>query len=487
MDTQYRLASLANEVQTVGVRGESMQAKLAELITAHDLSPNEIRRIAEMANRGTQEALFKVAVDKRFKFDLIDPAPLVKQAEKAAAESRFTGEGLAKTAALVAEAGGDPFAPLPPSRAATETLSLYNEPLCSKYAHDLRMTDVGKMIHKLETEHADYAAAKTAAKEEQSTSLGKANNAFDRAVQSASDLLTTGGIGLPNLYYAMQAAISGSKVPSEVVKSTDNFMLLVIDELLKRGVSKVRMGFKYRGDMAAIEKLSPEDLLALCKRACGKPYEGSITMETQKSAAVYIQHVQRNGSTKVPTGHPYEEAAKFMGLRPSVADDGVPSNYLDDKYNSNTPKGKPVAMNGDSEFIIAVKDLVGEQDRLVKIHSADEFIGLQLLQIQKTLAGLREARDESNAKFAGEVEASKEAWASLVAAGARALGGAVKSIPGAIKSIPGAIKGMSTGEKINAGVGVATVGAGMLPFVMKTQDAKVQERMSKQPSAPATP
>ncbi len=470
MDPSYRLEGLAAQVQDVGVQGGDMQQKLAELVDQHDLSGNEICRVAEMANRGTQVQLMKVAEDKRFIFKLIDPKPLVERAEKAARDSRFIGEGLAKTAALVEEAGGDPFAPLPAPSATAKTLSIYAEPLTDKYAHDLSMREFGEILHKLNQEHANFQLALSAAEAEKSAAYSKANDAFDRVVQSAADMTMSGAVPLPAMYYAMMAAISGSTVPAHVVKSTDQFFLLVIDELLKRGISKARMGFKWQGDLEAIDKLSAEDLLALCKRACGRPYEGDITMETQKSAQVYLQTINYVNPS-LAKNHPYEEAAKFLGVRPSIADHGLPSFMLDDKYNGNTPKGKPVVMNGDSEFIIAVKDLVGEQQRLTKLHNASEYLGLKLKEIEGAVDAVSKSRDEAQTKFAEADAAEKAAWVGPALAGARALGGKVMSTLASPKG--------------QAAIGLGTMGAAVAPLAIPSADTRAQQKMLKQQPQPA--
>lgn len=470
MDSQFRLEGLAAEVQNVGVQGGDMQQKMAELIEQHDLSGNEIRRIAEMANRGTQMQLMKVAVDKRFVFKLVDPAPLVERAEKAARDSRFVGSGLAKTAAVINEAGGDPFAPLPAPAATPQTLSIYAEPLTDKYAHDLSMREFNEILFKLNKEHEDFTLSKSAGLAEKAAAFSKANDAFDRVVQSAADMTMSGAVTLPSMYYAMMAAISGSTVPANVVNTTDKFFLLVIDELLKRGISKARMGFKWQGDLAAIDKLSAEDLLALCKRSCGVPYEGEITMASQKTAQVYLQTIDYVNPNIPKNQMPYEEAAKFLGVRPSIVEDGLPSFMLDDKYNGNTPKGKPVVMNGDSEFIIAVKDLVGEQQRIMKLHNADEYLGLMLKQIQQAITGVSKARDEAAAKFAAMEAEEKKAFLAPALAGARALAGKAM--------------GALTSPKGQAAIGLGTMGAALAPMVVPSADTRAQQKMMKQQAQP---
>lgn len=465
MDQSYRLEGLAAQVQNVGVQGGDMQQKLAELVDQHDLSGNEIRRIAEMANRGTQVQLMKTAEEKRFIFKLIDPAPLVELAEKAAKDSRFITGGLAKTAMLISEAGGDPFAPLPAPSATSKTLSIYAEPLSDKYAHDLSMREFGELLHKLQAQHSTYTLSKSAALQEKSAAYAAAGSAFDRVVQSAADMTMSGAVPLPAMYYAMMAAISGSTVPAHVVKSTDQFFLLVIDELLKRGISKARMGFKWQGDIEAINKLSAEDLLALCKRACGRPYEGDITMETQKSAQVYLQTVNYV-NPNLAKNQPYEEAAKFLNVRPSIVDHAVPSFMLDDKYNGNTPKGKPVVMNGDSEFIIAVKDLVGEQQRLVKLHNSDEYLGLKIKEIEHAISDISKSRDEVQTKFAVAEAAEKAAFLAPAIAGARALAGKAM--------------GALTSPKGQAALGLGTMAAAAAPIVVPSADTRAQQKMMKQ-------
>jgi hypothetical protein len=413
-----RLERLANEVLTHGLSGKPMRAKLAEIIDREDLTPNEIRRISERANRDLQSELFKVAEDKRFKYELIDPATLVSDARKHAAASLRRTADEAKIAAAIDEAGGDPFAAPDLHSDHLNRLSLLREPRDPHLTADLEFAGIRAKLAELERIRQDYEVLKTSARATEIESLDSAEQHAQRAADRAADMMLGSGIKLPDLYMALKAAVSGAGADEATRKSVDPLMLLILSKLKARGIPNAQMGFRFRGCPCELEALDSADLLALCKRTAGESVmparEGDITVETQKRAQMYLKVVQ-DAQEKVP-GHPYEEADRFLGTRPSVAEAGLAPVYMDDANTNNIPARGIKVVDGDNEFVIAIRDLMGDQTRLVRSHSAWEYLGLKLKQIEEAMRQLQGAADR--AKTANPIAAA----APIAARGLLALG-----------------------------------------------------------------
>src|ERR1019366_7043048 len=129
MTTKDRLQQLANQVKSAGLEDKSMQKKLAQIVSDNDLTTHEIQRIAEMANRDVQLALYKTSSDKRFKFELANPEPLKVSARKEAGVFAAHTE-TSKTASALSSVGENPFSV--PYRE-PKKFSIYDQPMEEKY------------------------------------------------------------------------------------------------------------------------------------------------------------------------------------------------------------------------------------------------------------------------------------------------------------------------------------------------------------------
>lgn len=433
MSHKARLQPYIDEVKAAGLRGESMQDKLASIVSANDFTPHEIRRIAEDANRGVHIALTKNAhaqkKDARLRFELADPEKLIGEARKSAEASHYR-EGSSKLAAIE-EAGGDPFAA--PDLGGDVKLSIYDHPLDPAMAYALEEAKTREMLQQLDKTHAEVQAVFNEAKVAGISATTEASDAHDRIIQSAIDMVMS-GVTLPSLYRAIMATVSGSHVAPGNEGDLRTLLRLVIEGLKSRGVPNHRMGFRYAADRNAIDGLSTDDLISMCEKAVAYD-RGDLdarNMPLTKAAQYYMQ-MQPDYSKMRETGkQPFEDAASWMENRPSQQDHKLPQSYLDERNTGNTPGGKARVVNGDSSFTIAVKDLVGARDRLLKTHNAQEYLGLKLKEIAEAAGQLKRAQHIAAKQF----EQSKEAILPALMAGGRALMAAAPAIAGIAGSLP---------------------------------------------------
>jgi hypothetical protein len=454
---QKRLEGFADEVKQAGMSGASMQDKVAEIVGREDLSENEVRRIVEMSNRDVQLGLYKQAEDKRFVFDLAHPGDAVKHARANAEAS--TIQQSSKVAAIE-EAGGDPFAPLDTD--APAKFSLYEARVGSDLIHEKEAAETREMTLKLAHIHDELKAVLHAGKQADMRSIKIAQESHDDAVQAAVDLLSS-GIKLPDLYIALRAAVSGGEYNTpETVKATDDLASLILSGLKQRGIPNHRLGFAFKGDLDELDGMSQDAILALAKRAAGLPEKGllagDICMQTCKEAQRFM--LSRPKPQKpAENSHPFEDAAEWLNIRPSQKDHPVPAATLDAAVVSHDPNGKVRAVNGDSEFVIAVKNLVGEQKRLGRSHAAQEYLGLKIKQIEDAIGKLQGAQKVADAEFEqtmAEAEEAKEAFLPallaagraalpMLARGAAAVGRGAKAVGGAALRNPGTTLDVASG------------------------------------------
>ena len=405
MSYRLRLEKFADQVKDAGLRGESMQAKLASIVGDNDLTAHEIRRIAEMANRNVQLGLYKTAQDKRFKFALCDAEPLVQEARKAASTSfSQIGEDDAKLAAAIEEAGGDPFAA--PIQSHAERLSLFHQPLDEKLAHSLEEAETRTLLLQLDQNRTEMAELIKEAGAARVELYDNAAQAHKKAVQAAVDLVAS-GVTFPSMYEAIYASVSGGTAGVDPVKHADEMGMLILQGLKERGVPNHKLGFRYPADLGAIDKLSAGALLAMAKQCLGYPVEGpELCLESQKQAQRYLESIPKS-LRKSDDQHPFQDADDWLDSRPSIAQHKIPQSYLDDVDNL---KGKkPIVVDGDAEFVIGIRDLMGARDRLMKIHAAQEYLGLKVKQIEHSMRQLKTAQELSSQEAAARIEAAEEA------------------------------------------------------------------------------
>lgn len=483
MSQRHRLHKLAEALIDTGVSGGDMQSKLAELVQQHDLSGPEISRIVEKANRDVQLALYKTAEDKRFAFKLAQAGPAIKMAQDLAQQSFRGSVGEQdKIAAAIDEAGGDPFA------APTEALdyaiapeerrfSLYDVPVDAKLAFDNEMHSIREHLLQLDSKRAELEALVKEARAADVEAYGKASQALDMTVQSALDLIGS-GIKLPSLAGALYAAVSGSRSGKDACKHTDQLLTLIVQGLKNRGIPNHRLGFHWDADIDAIEDLSVEDIVALAKRSANIhcAYEGDITIQTQKRAQRYLESVPEASG---PTGqHPFLDASDYLQSRPSVQHFGVPETYLDSKNVDNLHAGAPKVVDGDSEFVIGIQDLMGAHDRKQRVHAAQEYLGLKIKQIEGAMRKLEGAKKTAEARFA---EYEKQAAAPLALPAIKGVAAMAKRGLGAIAKDTAArtvtdtvtnrkkepTKTNSVAKQTAAQMGGAVVGSGAATVVNK--------------------
>lgn len=433
MSHKARLQPYIDEVKSAGLRGESMQAKLASLVQANDFTPHEIRRIAEDANRGVHIALTKQAhaqkKDARLRFELADPEKLVGEARKSAEASLYR-EGSSKLAAIE-EAGGDPFAPIPES--GDVKLSLYDHALDPALAYSLEEAKTRSMLLELDKTRAEIEIVHNEAKSAGVSAMSEGSEAHDRIIQSAIDMVMS-GVTLPSLYRAVMATVSGCRLDNEKnPEELRTLLRMIVEGLKSRGVPNHRLGFRFAADRNEIDNLSIDDIVSMCENAVAYDRGACPPVALTKQAQYYLQK-QPNYATMHETGkHPYEDAAAWFEKRPSQADHKLPQSYLDERNTGNTPGGTPRIVNGDSSFTIAVKDLVGARDRLLKTHNAQEYLGLKLKEISEATGQLKRAQH-----IAAKQYAEKTAVLPLVGA---ALGTAARALPGLARASTGAALG----------------------------------------------
>lgn len=456
---KLRIDGLTEKLAAVGLAGGNMNDTLRKLAEKEDLSGNEVRRIAEEANRKVQLGLYKVAADKRFKFELADGQAIAGERTKSAEEHPEISKEAELDVKLsaVEDAGGDPFAI---ERSDLSKLSLFQADVDAKVAENLVQIQDAEIVHELRKAASALEAVRYEAQVEESAIKRAAIEANDHLVQSAVDLVTH-GITLPSLYDAVLAGVSGSNSGISLedgISKTDALMHLVVAGLKKRGIENHKMGFRHNGDPQGLSQLTADQLIALCKRHSSYQRPQDLTMvdvktaELLKTADTYIEHYsspKRGGKGDSAPLRP-EDALDILKDRGSQNGQfAVPQAYLDDA--DNLPGGQPRVYNTNDEFIVAVNDLVGAQDRMRRCHAAQEYIGLKLKKIEDAVAAMSEARKTADLAIkegarvkvseAISIEESKEAFWGALARGAAGLAkGLVKATPKPIRS---AVKGVA--------------------------------------------
>lgn len=447
MTAKDRLKTLSDRVKSAGLSGGSMQAAFEKVVADNDLTSHEIDRIAEMANREVQLELYKTATDKRFKFELADPAPLKAAARKTATTVTHTTKQVdqAKVAAVSPE--GDPF--VAPYRSSGK-LSLFEAPIDEKRASEHRSLATRELLQRLDRERLKFAAVISEGQLQMQKIGAKAEQTFKGTVQSAMDLIA-GGVTLPSLYQAVVGATSGGMASDESKKTGDQLMSMIIDGLKKRGIPNHKMGFKHKGDVVALDKLGADDLMYLCKRSTGRIYETDITMDFAKNAQ-YLERMADFYRGERTTNMVDEAEQHSLFDRASVKKYPCPQPYLDEKWTDNMPGGRVVAFNTDNEFVIGITDLMGDQSRMTRLHSANEYMGLKLKQIEHQMRDMKTAQATiDNAPVVAE-----EKQAAGFAAGLRGVGSTL---------LTQAKKDPLTA--LGHGVTAASVGAMALPYIAK--------------------
>jgi hypothetical protein len=431
---KHRLAALTDKVAEAGMAGRDMNVLLSKLAEAEDLSGNEIRRIAEDANRRVQLGLYKIAADKRFKFKLADGPGIAKKASRQFVEERKTSSAQVMLD-TIDEVGGDPYAA--PYRDETANLSVFNAPVRLKIAEQSKQVEQAELIVRLKTAGSELEAIDNEAKIEEIRIKKAAVDAHDRMVQSAVNLVAH-GVTLPSLYDASIAGASGSNssVPLDEAKAqADQLMKMVIAGLKERGISNYQMGFRHNGDPDGLERLTADQLIALCQRQSSYQRKQDITQrdvkcaELLKEADSYFEQYSGLASSDPNADAPMRPDDALEMLRRRASLNGryaVPQAYLDDAVNS--PNDVPRVFNTNDEFVVSVQDLVGAQDRIRRCHGAQEYLGLKLKQIEETVRNLSDvkktaelATTEEAEGLIGEVLEQKQAWVGALAG--RTLGG----------------------------------------------------------------
>ena len=399
MSTRQRLAQFTEKVKQAGLAGEEMTAELMKIAQANDLTAEEISRIAEMANREVQLGLYKTAADKRFKFKLADPGPVKEAARKHASQRPVTSAGVFdKVATALDDIGGDPFAS--PYRE-QENLSLFkhepNPEAWEKMAAEKRSYEDRTMIFELDKSRLETEAVYREGEQWRMKIAEVAVSHEKQLIQAAMDMVYN-NVTIPSIYEALVAAVSGSTVPEEETEAADTIMRMVLDGLKARGVENYRMGFRDHYDPEGMAKMTTDQLLARCKQLSAYSQErdeNTFSMRDTKTAEVYSEaHVGR-GPASVESVDGGINALDLLHERPSIMQHQVPQMYVDDAQN--TPGGKPRVINASNEFVVAVKNLVGEQFRLRQVHGAQEYLGLKLKQLEEAirkLTNIRQLEDE---------------------------------------------------------------------------------------------
>lgn len=418
-----RIDRLTDKLAEVGLQGGNMNTTLSKFAEAEDLSGNEIRRIAENANRKVQLGLYKKAADKRFKFDLADGVGIAKQAAKAEATSKTSAYQTKLDE--IDEANGNPFEA--PTRSKLSNLSIFTSSV--KVASNEK--ELVELRVKLSEAKAQLEAVEIEAKQAEVSALATVHKANDQFVQSAIDLITH-GVTLPSLY---EAIIAGC----EDVKQTDDLAKLLISGLKKRGIANYKMGFRHNGDPNALEKLTADDLITLCKRHSQYQEPRSLTMKDVKTAGAYMEVAGPTTPQYNPAPLRPDDAVEILKNRASQNGQfAVPQAYLDDA--ENIPAKGIRVYNTDDQFIINIKDLVGAQDRINKSHAAQEYIGLKLMKIEEALKNLKTAEiTPATSKTIGElVGIEKDAFIMPLLRGAgTVISRAISPVAGAMaKSAP---------------------------------------------------
>lgn len=409
MSVRNRLAQLAEKVKVAGIAGKSMTDELMKVAQAEDLTHDEISRIAEMANRDVQLGFYKTATDKRFKFDLADPAPVKAAARKTASAAPVAAPStFDKVASALDDAGGDPFAA--PYRT-QENLSLFkhepNEAIFSKVAADMQEFDDRTQLFELDKARLEIESLVREGQQHESKIAEAAVSHEKNIVQGAMDMVYN-GVTLPSIYEALAAAVSGSTVPEEEMEAASTITRMIIEGLKTRGVRNYQMGFRDHGDPEAMEAMSTEDLLERCKQlsAYATPGdENTFSMRDTKTAELYSEgepHMGPKAGLRDESVNPSVTALDLLHQRPSIMDHKVPQMYIDDAQN--TRNGAPRVIDASNEFVVAVRNLVGEQTRLRQVHGAQEYLGLKLKQLEEAIrkmTSIRQLEEERLQKSTG--------------------------------------------------------------------------------------
>ena len=425
----HRYEMHAQALAEAGLAGKSMQAKLAEIIAGNDLNEHEIRRICEDANRSVHLSLVKQAHatggDARIKFPLAVPEEGVKHARKLAEASLVRNPSLAEKLASVSTIEGDAFAAPDDLKVASAPLSLYGIELDPSVAAFHEESESRKLLSQLKIAAWEVEELIKEAAKGEIAAMGDAYNAHDRAVQAALEMVLTGGIKLPDIYMALFAAVSGNRSATEEDRTGARELLdLVIAGLKKRGIPNSRMGFRV-GDRSEwnprdFDKLSAKEIAELCERAV------NVTAGTDAPAKLATKYFITSGTGPAKNDDTLESAEKWLSERASLNDD---------KYTVPLHDGenKVQVVDGNAEFVIAIKDLVGARDRVMTMHNTQEYMGTKLKQIEDQASGVQKAQAESSSQRDREnkdFDERKEAFLPALMAGANALGalGTVASV-----------------------------------------------------------
>lgn len=421
MSHKARLQAFSDEVVKVGRAGKPMQDELRKVASREDLTAEQIRRVAEMSNRAAQTEINRSATDKRATFKLCDADSLIKELRKDS-----------KTASVVeATATGDESDFNPPEipREDPVKLSLY----AAAPQASTQVDDAEALYHTLDRTRRELEVMHKEAASQVMAVYHDATGSHKEMIDAACDMVQA-GITLPSLYQAVSAAVSGSDCTDGERQKSDAIMLMVVKGLKERGVPNHKMGFRHPGDVNAINALSPEDLLALVKNAMGGMNDAGISLKTQKTAQRYLESVPVEHLAP-KNQHPYEEAGKWLNQRGAIADFALPQIYTDDNQTNNIPERGIRAINGDSEFVVAVKDLVGDQNRMGKAHNAQEYMGLKLKEIAEAMSKLSEGRAKAAAIAAMPKPSEKAAFIGALLGGASRLAAGVMASPVGAKAV----------------------------------------------------
>jgi hypothetical protein len=190
------------------------------------------------------------------------------------------------------------------------------------------------------------------------------------------------------MYAAVRAAVSGSTVDKNEQEAADDIMGLILSGLKSRGMHNYQLGFRDQGDPDALNAMSNDDLIKRCKMLCGyDDMSSAASMHDVKTAEMYRETEVKDGPAK-PDAMMQKDAIELLNSRESMGK--VPKIYLDDAVNEVGPQTRVV--NGTNEFVVAVKNLVGDQTRLRQVHAAQEYLGLKLKAIEEAMRNLTAVR-----------------------------------------------------------------------------------------------
>lgn len=435
----------AQAVADAGINGQSMQDKLAELIRDNDLNQNEVRRICEDANRTVHLHFVKAAqtngTDPRVRFDLVDPAVGTKTARKTAEASLYRTATQLDTLTSVMDSDGDAFRTPDELKVASPSLSLYETDISPSLTKDQEEQESRELLYKLKRAHWEHDMMIKEAARESIRLTGIAVDAHSKAVDSAVEMILTGATRLPDLYMALFAAVSGNRNATEADRTGAKELLkLIVSGLKGRGVPNHRMGFRKDWDREDFDSLGADAIVELCDKAV------NVTAGNDTATKLAVCYITEIISPTTKDADPLQSAKDWLSKRPSMNDKEytVPNKP---EWSEN----KVVPVNGDSEFIIAVKDLVGARDRMSTMHNAQEYLGLRLKQIEDHLKGVSTAQSEGTSQREREneeFEAKKKAALPLAGIAAAAnVAGAVGSLFGS-KKAPEAQVPKATGAKV---------------------------------------